>query len=379
MLESKELTKSSDDGVEQAKTFFEKNPNHVKQSKKVHSELSSSFFKATVNNQAVIFSKSSLLGQGATGKVYDISTDSINSESIVLKKQTSDSQLFEPESFEFYRSGFGYYTFRSKEKLILNENYILHKLGLYKGAFSREKANKYKIYTLQDKALGVTLKDFLTTHKESLTLAQKYLIAQRITEAVKGLHQQGVIHNDLKPGNIMIHPNGDDFVITIIDFGNAIKLKKGAEAVEDRGMPFTGTMGYYDPEFEHLNEGFIKKHPTYSKKSDIYALGSIFCSAIHPFLPQILSKNLELHTQDPFFCKLLNSEEDRPTLEDLLVHIQEKYHLLKAEIQPDEKAQILPLSPIKKNVASPVKREREVTLEGKENEDDGGKIKKLKN
>ena len=46
-------------------------------------------------------------------------------------------------------------------------------------------------------------------------------IMLRIAESMDAVHKAGYIHRDLKPDNIMFEQQGDDFQLTIIDFGIA--------------------------------------------------------------------------------------------------------------------------------------------------------------
>ncbi len=92
-------------------------------------------------------------------------------------------------------------------------------------------------------------------------LAVEYL--RQIASALSAVHQQGVLHRDLKPGNIMLRGNGS---IALIDFGLA-KSVKLASAITDKGEIF-GTPYYMSPEQGHGNH--------VDERSDIYSLGVVF-------------------------------------------------------------------------------------------------------
>ena len=86
---------------------------------------------------------------------------------------------------------------------------------------------------------------------------------RQIASALSAVHGQGVLHRDLKPGNIMLRKDGS---IALIDFGLAKKAKLDAE-ITGTGEIF-GTPYYMSPEQGHGNN--------VDERSDIYSLGVIF-------------------------------------------------------------------------------------------------------
>jgi CheY-like chemotaxis protein len=86
---------------------------------------------------------------------------------------------------------------------------------------------------------------------------------QQIGSALAKVHMVGVLHRDLKPGNIMLR---DDGSIALIDFGLAKRMRLKLE-LTDHGEIF-GTPYYMSPEQGHANE--------VDARSDIYSLGVIF-------------------------------------------------------------------------------------------------------
>jgi len=85
-------------------------------------------------------------------------------------------------------------------------------------------------------------------------------IAKQICEGLGAAHREGVVHGDLKPGNILITTRG---AVKLTDFGLARSMDP--EATAGRGI--AGTPAYMAPEL------FAGEEP--SVRSDIYALGFV--------------------------------------------------------------------------------------------------------
>ncbi|MGI9247557.1 MAG: protein kinase domain-containing protein [Woeseiaceae bacterium] len=91
--------------------------------------------------------------------------------------------------------------------------------------------------------------------------AIKYM--RQIGSALSAVHAKGVLHRDLKPGNIMLRKDGS---AALIDFGLAKRAKLESE-ITGKGEIF-GTPYYMSPEQGH-GTGV-------DERSDIYSLGVIF-------------------------------------------------------------------------------------------------------
>jgi len=93
-------------------------------------------------------------------------------------------------------------------------------------------------------------------------IAEASRILNRLAPALDEAHARGVIHRDLKPGNILFDQRGDPY---LSDFG-IVKLTEGAASFTGSGL--IGTPAYMSPE-QVRGEGRI------DGRSDIYALGVI--------------------------------------------------------------------------------------------------------
>jgi serine/threonine protein kinase len=92
-------------------------------------------------------------------------------------------------------------------------------------------------------------------------VAAKYL--RQIASALATVHGVGILHRDLKPGNIMLRRDNS---VALIDFGLAQRLRIDMD-LTDPGEIF-GTPYYMSPEQGHGDE--------IDERSDIYSLGVIF-------------------------------------------------------------------------------------------------------
>ena len=115
---------------------------------------------------------------------------------------------------------------------------------------------------------GETLQKFLARNGK-LSPADAVLIARQAAQALAELHDQGVVHRDMKPANLMLTIDRQArFVLKAIDLG-AVKLA-GPNAIPDQENLTTGFIGspkYASPEM-------CNKHEVDSR-SDIYSLGLI--------------------------------------------------------------------------------------------------------
>jgi serine/threonine protein kinase len=95
---------------------------------------------------------------------------------------------------------------------------------------------------------------------EGLTARQSLACARDLAYALEAIHEVGIFHRDLKPGNVMLR---DDGSIALIDFGLAKHVALKME-VTDKGLIF-GTPHYMSPEQGHGKP--------IDARSDLYALG----------------------------------------------------------------------------------------------------------
>lgn len=108
-----------------------------------------------------------------------------------------------------------------------------------------------------------------------LSMAERVRLVASVCEAVHHAHQRGVIHRDLKPGNILV---GSDGQAKIVDFG----IARGTDGLADSGVTQTGqilgTLEYMAP--ERLSGGTSS-----DARGDIYSLGVVLYQVLSGRLP----------------------------------------------------------------------------------------------
>ena len=121
-------------------------------------------------------------------------------------------------------------------------------------------------FLVMEYILGATLADML--HSGALPEADVVRLGKQIAKALEAAHEQGLIHRDLKPGNIMVTPKG---LVKVLDFGLAKLLRpQGVPAKTltlEGSTTLTGTLPYMAP--EQLDGREV------DERTDIHALGAV--------------------------------------------------------------------------------------------------------
>ena len=115
---------------------------------------------------------------------------------------------------------------------------------------------------------GITL-DQLIKIESPLPVERAVHILLQICGSLTEAHDQGLIHRDIKPGNIMLCQRGGTFdVVKVLDFGLVKEIKPRAIQDFSHDQPIMGTPGFIAPEL------LIPDHNV-DARSDIYSMGAL--------------------------------------------------------------------------------------------------------
>jgi serine/threonine protein kinase len=149
------------------------------------------------------------------------------------------------------------------------------------------------VFMLLDFIPGYTLQTYLYRLRQAMKISEVLHIMKPLSTALSYAHGEHIIHRDVKPGNILLHDNGQ---VYITDFGIARLLNEASSLTQDTSI---GTPLYMAP------EQILSKEVTLA--ADIYAMGIL--------LYQMFTNTLPFTGKDP--AAKGNTTADRVAYEHL--------------------------------------------------------------
>ncbi len=146
---------------------------------------------------------------------------------------------------------------------------------------------------------GRTLADVLRTR--GLSVAESVRLGRRLADALAAVHEQGIIHRDVTPKNILL-PDDDVDRAVLIDFGIA---RAGRVLGPTRAGTLIGTVGYMSPEQ-------ARGETELDGRTDLFALGCVLFETLsgeNPFPgPHAAAVRAKILLSEPAPLRHLNPE-----------------------------------------------------------------------
>src|SRR2546423_5298156 len=149
-------------------------------------------------------------------------------------------------------------------------------------------------YLTMEYVEGTPLKRLIES-RGKLPLPVTLTVGKQLCRALEVAHQEGIIHRDIKPQNMIVEPSG---VLKVMDFGIArLANRSKDEGLTKDGMSI-GTPDYMSP--EHLSGKEL------AARSDLYSAGVVLFECLTRRLPfdaettfALIAKHLEEEPPDP--------------------------------------------------------------------------------
>ena len=233
------------------------------------------------------------IGSGATSRVY-LARDPFADREVAIKVLLPGGKGADSETERMMHK-----SFMTEASLAGKLNHP-HIVDIYDAVIENERS-----YLVMEYVPGATLE----AHSSSNNLLPVSKVVEIIFKCIRALeyaHSHGIIHRDIKPGNILLSRDGET---KVSDFGAAYQQRKGLETSQMAGV---GSPAYMSPEqirMEKLNQ-----------QTDIYSLGVTMFRLLTGRLP------FEASSYAGLTHAVLNTEPPKPStlrsaLPELLDHI----------------------------------------------------------
>lgn len=306
---------SETDPFEEAKRYFAENADQV-----VYNLEGSRY--EFIQNQGRVYQlyRHPVLGEGGFGRVHKGMDE--NGNFVAIKVENVSGQK------------------AHAKQLKENENAILAYLGKLKGYATQKLSEPVNFmgkpaaelsYTIMTLEPGRNLGYEVFSRKGQLSRADRLAIGLKVTYEVSWLQAMGLVHADLKGGNLMMSLEnseaGKQFMINSVDFGHSLYLG-GQEYYASNVV--LGSEGYRAPEVVKGTQP--GEYAEYSFYSDVFALGKILANDL-----EFEGDQNSLEFQQILQAMCHDSWDQRPDVTTILGGIVKE---LKAELlqqsDPDE-------------------------------------------
>ena len=198
----------------------------------------------------------SKIGAGAMGEVY-LAHDTKLDRKVALKILPAE---FASDSDRMRR-----FVGEAKAASALNHPNIItiHEIGEANGVH----------YIATEFVDGIVLNERLAD--QSFTLSKKLAVAAQIADALQAAHEAGIVHRDIKPGNVMLRRDG---YVKLLDFGIAKLMEERSEPTDTEAdtkeRPLETEAGKIFGTTHYLSPEQIRNRPI-DGRTDIWSLGVV--------------------------------------------------------------------------------------------------------
>jgi serine/threonine-protein kinase len=216
-----------------------------------------------------------ILGRGGMGVVYK-ALDTQLDEIVAIKTLPGDVMQRSPEDLERFKR-----EIRLARKITHRNVLRTYDYGEADGVY----------FISMEFVRGYTLSELLDEAKQRQMAPRVVMgIARQICRGLQAAHEQGIIHRDIKPQNVLIDAKGE---VKLMDFGIA-RVAESAEAMTQAGL-IVGTPHYMSPEQVQGRQ--------LDPRSDVYSMGVLIYEMLagrRPFESSSLTGVLTAHiTEKP--------------------------------------------------------------------------------
>ena len=218
----------------------------------------------------------SVLGMGGMGVVYR-AMDRELGEGVAIKTLKGDAMAADPALLQRFKD-----EIRLARKITHRNVVRTHDLGEVEGMY----------YITMEFVEGQSLKHLIQSRGQ-LPVNVTLTVGKQLCRALEVAHEQGVIHRDIKPQNLLLDEAG---TLKVMDFGVA-RLAQRAQGTTQAGI-IVGTPAYMSP--EQLTGEDV------DARSDLYAVGAVLYEVLTGQLP------CDAPTVMALFARVLSEEPPRP-------------------------------------------------------------------
>ena len=211
-----------------------------------------------------------ILGRGGMGVVYR-ATDAQLDETVAIKTLPGDVMQRSPEDLERFKR-----EIRLARKITHRNVLRTYDYGEAEGVY----------FISMEYVRGYTLNELLDEAEERQMVPRLAVgLSRQISRGLQAAHEQGIIHRDIKPQNVLIDHKGE---VKLMDFGIA-RMAEAKEGMTQAGL-IVGTPHYMSPEQVQGKQ--------LDPRSDVYSMGVMMYETLtgrRPFESSSLTGVLTAH------------------------------------------------------------------------------------